>query len=346
MSEVWRAHDVPSAVQRDYMRHAIANTIVPFDLRAAEPSDVPSEIRSVDVGMVRVVYTASAECEVVRTPQLIRRSDPELCKIDVQLDGRTVFEQDDRQIDLGPGDFAFADLSRPCRLAGSFRSLAVVMFPRAFLPQGFKETREFAGIGFRRREPGSALVSALVRQMVRDLDVYDGSEDARIGTAVLDLITATLASRLDREAAVPRQTQQRALLLRIRAFIEERLGDPGLTPGAIAAAHYISVRYLHKLFEPQGVSVASWIRHRRLERCRRDLSDPVLNTRPVSAIATRWGLTEPAHFSRAFRAAYGVPPAEYRRLCIDDTSGALRDVEGQPAFPLAPVGRARPGRNE
>ena len=33
----------------------------------------------------------------------------------------------------------------------------------------------------------------------------------------------------------------------------------------------------------------------------------------ASAIAARWGLTDPAHFSRAFRAAYGLPPSEYRR---------------------------------
>jgi AraC-like DNA-binding protein len=34
----------------------------------------------------------------------------------------------------------------------------------------------------------------------------------------------------------------------------------------------------------------------------------------VSAVAARWGLTNAAHFSRAFRAAYGVSPVEYRRL--------------------------------
>jgi AraC-like DNA-binding protein len=44
-----------------------------------------------------------------------------------------------------------------------------------------------------------------------------------------------------------------------------------------------------------------------------DLLDPALAARPVSAIAARWGLVDPAHFSRLFRAAYGVPPLEYRR---------------------------------
>jgi AraC-like DNA-binding protein len=81
----------------------------------------------------------------------------------------------------------------------------------------------------------------------------------------------------------------------------------------IAAAHYISLRALYTLFETQQTSVAGWIRERRLERCRRDLADPALRERSVSAIAARRGLTDPAHFSRAFRAAYGLPPTEYRR---------------------------------
>lgn len=59
--------------------------------------------------------------------------------------------------------------------------------------------------------------------------------------------------------------------------------------------------------------MAAWIRQRRLERCRRDLLDPALADLPVSAVAARWGLMNAAHFSRAFRAAYGLPPTEYRR---------------------------------
>jgi len=104
--------------------------------------------------------------------------------------------------------------------------------------------------------------------------------------------------------------------VRIHAFIEQHLGDCDLAPGPVAAAHYISVRYLYRLFEAQGTTVAAWIRHRRLERCRADLTDPALGSAPVGAVAARWGLPDSAHFNRLFKRTYGLPPAEYRRAFL------------------------------
>jgi len=72
-----------------------------------------------------------------------------------------------------------------------------------------------------------------------------------VGAGVLDLLAGALAARLERSRRLPLETRQRALLMRVRAFIEERLGDPELSPDGIAAAHYISVRYLYKLFESE-----------------------------------------------------------------------------------------------
>ena len=56
-------------------------------------------------------------------------------------------------------------------------------------------------------------------------------------------------------------------------------------------------------------------------RCRQDLADPTLAHRSVSAIAARWGFTDPAQFSRAFRAAYDLAPTEYRRAAGTTGSG-------------------------
>ena len=109
------------------------------------------------------------------------------------------------------------------------------------------------------------------------------------------------------------ETRKHAMLTTIQAFICQHLGDPGLSPAAVAAAHHMSLRSLHQLFHDEGLTVAGWTRARRMERCRRDLSDPALESRPVAAIAMRWGFSSAADFSRAFRAAHGMPPAEYRR---------------------------------
>jgi AraC-like DNA-binding protein len=130
---------------------------------------------------------------------------------------------------------------------------------------------------------------------------------------VLDLLSVPLAARLGSDRRVSPDSRRRALLERIQGFTEQHLPDAGLPPGTVAGAHHVSLRYLHKLFEAEQATVAEWIRRRRLEHCRRDLLDPVLGERPVSAIASRWGLANPTHFSHAFRAAYGVTPLEYRR---------------------------------
>lgn len=196
--------------------------------------------------------------------------------------------------------------------SGSSRSatapLVAVVFPRTSFPLSPDDAARLTAVRVAGDGDAGALVSSLAAALPGHED--DGASGIRLGTAVLDLLAAALAERCDAE--LPADAARRALLLRIRTFVEARLGDPDLTPAAIAAAHHISVRYLYKLFADQDVTLGAWIRRRRLDRCRRDLLDPELSHRTVSAIAARWGMTDAAHFSRVFRAAYDAPPSEYR----------------------------------
>ena len=147
------------------------------------------------------------------------------------------------------------------------------------------------------RSVGDGLLDGTVREHDRDL-----------GESVVDLVRGLLAGRAE-------DARRPDLLAEIKATIELRLHEPDLRPATIAAAHFISTRYLHRLFEPEGVSVSEWIRLRRLERCRRDLEDPALADETVTAIARRWGLPNPGHFSRLFHAAYGMLAQRCARAC-------------------------------
>jgi AraC-like DNA-binding protein len=136
---------------------------------------------------------------------------------------------------------------------------------------------------------------------------------------LLDLVRAVLAQR-DPDAAAPERSSD-VLRAQIKEHIDARLADPGLAPATIAREHFISRSYLYRLFEDEGDSVWETIRTRRLERARRDLVDRSLSDESIYEIASRWGFVSKSHFSRAFRAAYGQSPSEFRREAADLTTG-------------------------
>jgi AraC-like DNA-binding protein len=317
MSLLFQASDEPVASRMEYWRHVLAETLVPLD-----PIDVPDRLVAAEVGAVRVgELLARQPGGARRTARHVRRAAPELYKFDVLVDGGGVVAQDGREARLRRGDLTLVDLARPARWVMSPARIVAVMFPRALLPLRAEEVARLTAVPIPGDQGTGALVSTLARQVAGTLDDYDAAERVRLGTAIVDLLTVALAARLDRGRSVQPDTYQRALLLRVHAFIEQRLGDPRLSPATVAAAHHISVRYLYKLFEQEQASVAGWIRQRRLERCRHDLLDPAQRSRPVSAIAARWGMLNAAHFSRSFRAAYGVPPVEYRQISSHPADG-------------------------
>lgn len=314
MGDLIRVEDVPPRDRLDYLRHAVADTFVPFDLHIDTGDDFQAQILTGQVGAVQVSQVSGPPLAAFRTARLIRVSDPGLFKLEVPVRGHTVFAQDDREASLAPGDFTLLDLSRPCRLAdrGDRHGLVAVKFPHTALPLPYDELYRLTAVPMPGREGLGSAISSLARHIVRHLD-DDPTNRTRLAAALLDLLVVALAERLDRSSALVPATRRRALLTTVYAFIDRRLAEPGLSPNLIAAAHHISLRTLYNVFESEPTSVSGWIRQRRLERCRRDLADPALSTRPVGAIAARWGLTDAAHFSRLFSAAYGVSPTEYRR---------------------------------
>jgi AraC-like DNA-binding protein len=314
VSVLIRVDDEPPRTRLEYFRHVVADTIVPFGLHIDGDRDLRAEILTGPFGAVHITKVSAPPMTAFRTARLIRVSDPELFKIDVQVRGHTVFAQGDREAALAPGDFTLMDLSRPCRLADrdDEHEVLAVKFPHAALGLRHNELERLTAVPISGRDGLGASISSLARHLGRHLNDYGPTEGARLATALMDLLVVALAGRLDRLAAVAPASRRRALLASVQSFIDRRLGDPELSPSAVAAAHHISLRQLYRLFDAQPMGVAGWIRQRRLERCRRDLLDPAFAHWSVSAIAARWGLMDAAHFSRAFRAAYGLPPLEYR----------------------------------
>ena len=312
--DVARTLDLPSGQRFEYWKHILTNTFVPLEVSApGNGDDFRGLLRGCELGSLRFIEVSAEAHTARRTARLVKAAPAGCYKIGLQLRGSSVLIQDGREATLTPGDFTLYDTDRPYTLAFSDpHRMLVLAFPRDML--GLPESR-LAGLTATRL-PGASgglatLIGPFLAQVTDLLDEVDGKDEVRLAGNVLDLLGTVLTERLDCSPADPDRAH-RALMLQITSFIQEHLGEADLAPAQIAAAHHISLRQLHKLFHASGTSVAGWIRQRRLERCGHDLRDPRWSGRPVAAIGARWGYPDPAHFSRLFKAAYGVGPRDYR----------------------------------
>jgi AraC-like DNA-binding protein len=286
----------------------------PLDVRFASADASRGRIEGVSLGPLRAYRVRSHPSVVRRSGPAIRAFDPEQLVVATQLQGRTAIEQAGRRSVLATGALSSWDSSRAFSVLHSEPfDLLLLIVPLSLLgPRAEKMYRRTAG-KISETSPIGSLAARFFRHVWGTLASpapIDGEED--LADAVLALVRALHPSGPE-DSAAARRLPSAALLAAIKSHVDQNLGDPLLSPESIAQAHSISKRYLHALFALEGISVSSWVRHRRLEACRRDLRDPALAHDSISAIARHWALSSPAHFSRLFRYAYGCSPSEFRR---------------------------------
>ncbi|WP_405657921.1 helix-turn-helix domain-containing protein [Streptomyces sp. NBC_00079] len=293
----------------------------PVDLCTDGPPDALLRLRRADFGSVELRDFTTArhfDMQVVRGPRLIRQSDPETYTLLLNVHGTTGVAQGDHEATLEPGDIGLYDSSRPLR--GWRRTedgpgrLIMVALPRHLLPVHPDTAARVTGVRIPGRDGPPALLQATVIRLVHDVAHFSPAEAALLPGILADLSGLLVTHALNTPDQLDREAQQRLLMPRIKAFIDQRLGDTDLSPALIAAAHHISVRTLHRLFQPHELTVAGWIRQRRLHHCRRDLACASRGDQPISVIARRWGFADGAHLTNAFKLAYGITPSTWRAL--------------------------------
>lgn len=289
----------------------VSQSFVPLQVRSDRQDSFRGDIRASTNDDVHVSVVTADGHEIHRTPELVARSSHRCFKVGLQLAGTGLLIQDDREAVLRPGDLTVYDTDSPYTLVFEEKfSTLVLMVPHRMLELPTDAVR---GMTAATIDGGTGLARVVARflgELAGDLQQLDGPIGGRLARNAVDLVTTLYARELDvaRDADRPHL----AMLRRVQSYIDDHLSDPDLTPGSIAAAVYISTRHLHALFHEEGLTVSTFIRARRLDRCRRELGDPLTAHRPIGQVATRWGFADAAHFSRAFRAEFGEPPSSFR----------------------------------
>lgn len=298
----------------------ISNAFVPLEVipLTRQIDSFSGGLKSRKLGDLQLSQVLGQCVRVRRSTDAIRRADPGVVKVALQLRGNSTVCQQGHETRLSPGDIAIYDTSEPYELCypGTFDTLVTVV-SRTSLRVSGAELREAAA----RRIESSSGVGALLRPILEILNAQpSGTACASITPLVTDAVADLVSAAVRLSAPDARLSFAETILTSAQAYIESHLADVGLSPAAVAAQHHVSTRYLQKLFARNSQTVSGFIRQCRLERCRRDLEDPVHAHRSVGSIATANGLVNAAHFSRLFRSTYGVTPRGHRNTTLSTLS--------------------------
>jgi AraC-like DNA-binding protein len=300
----------------DAWRAMLSTQAMPVHVRSDDAAAFTGRMHAADFGVFRTVITENRRVEVERTRALIRRSDPEIFYLVLNFQGEQEVSSDRRAVALSPGDVVLLHSSRPSRTRADPRLRdqvgSVVTVDPSVLPFDGNRLSTLLGTRMAATDSVNSLVSRYLYMLATEAPRLAPADAVRLSTVTLDLIAMMFARQFGLVAGVPPETRDSARFAQIQSYALARLGDPTLTPESIAAAHHISVRTLHRLFQAHAMTVAGWIRHARLERCRRDLVDPGLTRRSVASIGGRWGFPSAAQLSRAFKRTYGLSPQAFR----------------------------------
>jgi AraC-like DNA-binding protein len=310
-----------------YWRDVVCATFVELDCDSPVPEGFFGSVTNSSLCGIQFSNVQSGPQHVVRTRSRIAQSDLDYFLLSLQVRGQGMLAQDGRTAILKPGDFTLYDTTRPYDLSfkEDFNQL-VLRLPREIVSDRLTDTEQLTALCISGAHGVGRLASTFLHQLHQQLDEIDPLSVARLHASVVDLLATALGEQRGTKAC--RNSESQVLQRRrICAFIDRNLANPDLNCAMIAAEHRVSERYLRKLFEGSAMSVSEWIWSRRLDQARRDLADPLRAHISVTAIGYDVGFKDGAHFSRAFRAKFGVTPSTCR-------------AEGLPAG-SAPVARRR-----
>lgn len=251
----------------------------------------------------------------------VRRDALNHFHVTLHLSGRMAGRFGARDVLVGTGDVTLFDFARPMDVRSEAAELLVVAVPRDVL-EGNLPPGEHHGLVLRGDSGLGGLLADHMRSLAARLPLMTTDDAAAAASATTAMIAACFHPSAARFAAAD-GTLLDSLHNRIRQHIGERLQGGDIGADAICRSFGISRSTLYRLFEPHG-GIAAFVRNQRLSRVFTALMSPLEAHRTIADIAFEWGFTSEAHFSRAFRQAFGLTPREARQAV---TAGPATEAE-------------------
>jgi AraC family transcriptional regulator, positive regulator of tynA and feaB len=264
-------------------------------------------IRTHRVGSLELADITFSPCAVVRDHRDEHYRGDQYFLV-LQADGSARMRQRGAEALLRPGDCTLIDSRYPSvfESAEGFRQysfhLPAPQFNERFGTRKVPMAQTIHGD----RGPGRVL-SEVMNALVRNAPSLQGVE---LTDMTLQLVATALGTNAG-EATVW-DADRRAISAReVAHYIEANIREADLTPQRIADHFNISVRQLYRVVASAGCTPAALIWKHRLHHARALLEEGSSRA-PIIEIALSCGFKDGAHFSRAYRKAFGQSPRASR----------------------------------
>jgi len=282
------------------------------------PEGVSGRLDLWSFGASRIFTARSTGVKLVRDSKAARGATPEAVAIAVHGLGTGHHEMGVDQRVVRTGEVMVVDVTRPFSFAWSgLGSSTSLQIPIADVGMPMDAVQRAAGRV--RNSPLHGLVSRHLLELARDADALSSSPMAPVlGEATTQLVRALLAGAVADDGAPSQGVVEHTLLAQVHAYVRQNLRDPALSADAVASALAVSRRQLFRVCSRADFSLEQYVIGKRLECAKAELGSRAARSRSITAVALSWGFKDPSHFSRRFRAAYGLLPRDWRRLAEEE----------------------------
>ncbi len=218
-----------------------------------------------------------------------------------------------QEMRLEAGNISVLELNQPIHTIAQNSEVLSVLVPRTLMDEALGDERQASlhGAILSTRTALGGMLADHLQSVHARLPGIAAADAPAVAHATTQMLAACLRPSL-RTLAQAQAELRNAVLARMQRHIDQHLGSQ-LSPDALMREFGLSRSQLYRLFEPQG-GVAHYVLQRRLQRAFQTLTSPAHLRLKVADIATRLGFTSEAHFSRAFRASFGMTPSDARAM--------------------------------
>ena len=275
-------------------------------------------IASAKIGEVRLAVVSTSPVHVRRRRCDIARIGEAPYLIKFQLSGEAYWSQRGKDVHLRTGDFVICSTAEPYTLRFERPyQMPVLAIAERTMKHLTPHPEQFLGRRMAREDASCSLLCGFVSQVVSKLSVLPERMVERAETNILDLLGGVLSVHSDNTATNRQMPEQ--LLKNMKGFIASNLRNQRLGPAMVAETYGVSIRYLHKLFASEELTLTKHIRMCRVEACRKALANPAMSDVSITDIALHWGFYDLPHMTNSFREAYGETPRSYRLKVRENT---------------------------